>query len=323
MLGTRRPLHASVFDLRDESGWLPLLNLMRLSVGTSASQESDVTIHHAGSGPRRLHVRTRLAAPHGPDGESICVIFLQDQRELEAKMRTEKLASMGRMSTAVAHEIRNPLAAISQANALLEEDLDDPRHKRLIAMVSQNAKRLDKIVDDILKVARVQPHESVGPPSAIRIDALCRRFCSDWAAQHHNENQLRLSLQIPEGVIPFDSEHLRRVLINLLDNAMRYASGGEGSLQVGTGLSESGTAVLWVWSDGAPMDQSVERHLFEPFFSSESRSSGLGLYICRELCATHNASIMYQRNTRMANLLPHEGNEFVIGFAPIEAVKPY
>ena len=86
-------------------------------------------------------------------------IYLQDQRKLEASMRTEKLAGMGRLSTAVAHEIRNPLSAISQANALLDEDITDPRLKRLTAMVSQNAKRLEKIVNDILNVARVQPYD--------------------------------------------------------------------------------------------------------------------------------------------------------------------
>jgi two-component system sensor histidine kinase PilS (NtrC family) len=316
MLGTRLPLHASVFDLKGESGWQPLVNLMRLSVGTASDQENDVTIHHAGSGPRRLHIRTRLASPHGRDGESICVMFLQDQRELEAKMRTEKLASMGRMSTAVAHEIRNPLAAISQANALLEEDIADPRHTRLLAMVSQNAKRLDKIVDDILKVARIQPHEGNGPQQVIRIDDVCRRFCGDWTSQHGNEGLVQLNLQAQDCTVHFDTEHLRRVLVNLLDNAKRHASGNLASLQVGTCLNESGSMTLWVWSDGPPMDQSVERHLFEPFFSSESRSSGLGLYICRELCASHNATIMYQRNTRMANLLPSEGNEFVITFVP-------
>ena len=67
---------------------------------------------------------------------------------------------MGRMSTAVAHEIRNPLAAIAQANALLDEDLSDPRQKKLTAMVAQNAKRLEKIVDDILNVARVRGQRS-------------------------------------------------------------------------------------------------------------------------------------------------------------------
>jgi two-component system sensor histidine kinase PilS (NtrC family) len=78
---------------------------------------------------RQMFAYARASRPPGPGGDSLCVVFMQDLREMEARLRTEKLAAMGRMSTAVAHEIRNPLAAISQANALLAEDLDQPAHR--------------------------------------------------------------------------------------------------------------------------------------------------------------------------------------------------
>jgi two-component system sensor histidine kinase PilS (NtrC family) len=107
---------------------------------------------------------------------------------------------------------------------------------------------------------------------------------------------------------------LRRVLVNLLDNARRYADGVD-RVQVITQRTPDGICSLAVWSDAAPLDQSIERHLFEPFFSSESRSSGLGLYICRELCENHGASILYQRNARSAQAQSVEGNEFVVTFA--------
>lgn len=313
LLGTPRALQAPVFDLREETGWQPLLNLTRLSVGTGHNQEEDVTIHHQGHGPRRMRVRTRLAAPPGIGTESLCVLFLQDQRELEARLRTEKLASMGRLSTAVAHEIRNPLAAIAQANALLDEDLDDPRLKKLTLMVAQNAKRLEKIVEDILNVSHVPPRGPVLANASVALNALVHRVCRDWAAQ--NASTLPLHIQLPESDarVRFEAEHLRRVLVNLLDNARRYASGQEHSIQV-SGSGDAQQVVVAVWSDGAPMDQSVERHLFEPFFSSESRSSGLGLFICRELCEGHGASIVYQRNARPARGQLTDGNEFAITF---------
>src|SRR5690606_16412397 len=110
-----------------------------------------------------------------------------------------------------------------------------------------------------------------------------------------------LQLGAPDMQVEFDAEHLRRVLVNLLDNALRFRSGDEESLQLQTRLESPGQASVQVWSDGAPMDQSVERHLFEPFFSSESRSSGLGLYICRGLCERHGASIGYQRTHRQTH----------------------
>ena len=314
LLGSPRATDAAVFDLRDEPGWLPLLDLMRISVGTGDSQEDDVAIHHAGDGPRRLRARTRLAAADA-SGASLCVIFLQDLRELEARMRTEKLASMGRMSTAVAHEIRNPLAAITQANALLDEDLNDPRLKKLSAMVTQNAKRLDRIVDDILNVSRVQPLEGTLRQPALELDDAVQRIGQDWAAQNGAHEQLQLSLHAPKTHVRFDSDHLRRVLVNLLDNAHRYTGDTLQGMQISTQLDAAGRPQLAVWSHSAPLDQSIERHLFEPFFSSESRSSGLGLYICRELCASHAATIQYQRSQRAMQGVEVFGNEFLIGFA--------
>ncbi|OGB33325.1 MAG: PAS domain-containing sensor histidine kinase [Burkholderiales bacterium RIFCSPLOWO2_12_FULL_61_40] len=323
LLVSQRARQSPVFDLRGEAGWRPLLNLTRLSFGTGRTQEEDVTIRMEGHGPRRVRARTRLAAPLGTDGESLCVLFLQDQRELEARMRTEKLASMGRMSTAVAHEIRNPLAAIAQANALLEEDLEDPRLKQLTAMVHQNTKRLEKIVDDILDVSRVTPHGRGLAAPALALNESVQQICLDWAVQ--NGSQQRLGTRLPDQALQvrFDTDHLRRVLVNLLDNASRYASQQTGAIQVSSCLQGDRHAAVSVWSDGAPMDQSVERHLFEPFFSSESRSSGLGLFICRELCEGHGASILYQRNVRPVGGQPSEGNEFVISFLRTTTDTPW
>jgi two-component system sensor histidine kinase PilS (NtrC family) len=103
-------------------------------------------------------------------------------------------------------------------------------------------------------------------------------------------------------------------LVNLLDNARRYASHQPDAIQVNGNATDPLHAVISIWSDGAPMDQSMERHLFEPFFSSESRSSGLGLFICRELCEGHGATIVYERNARSMGARTVDGNEFTITF---------
>ena len=106
----------------------------------------------------------------------------------------------------------------------------------------------------------------------------------------------------------FDPDHLRRLLVNLLDNALRHASHNAASIRVITQPHGPERGRLAVWSDGKPLETSVRRHLFEPFFSSESRSSGLGLYICRELCERYGAEIAYQRSM----LDQREGNEFFV-----------
>lgn len=314
LLGTQRAMRVSTFHLSSLVGWQGLVDLMQLSFSRNTSQQADVTIHHAGQGPRRVRVRTQLTPAQGDNMQSLCVMFLQDQREMEAKMRTDKLASMGRMSAAVAHEIRNPLAAIAQANALLDEDLSDPRHKQLTQMVQQNAKRLERIVEDVLNISRVQHGDNTMAAFALNLNETVARICQDWQNQKSGSHILGVKLTSDAIEVRFEAEHLRRILINLLDNALRYASQQPDAIQVSSSVAPTGQASISVWSDGQPMDQSVERHLFEPFFSSESRSSGLGLYLCRELCEGHGASIAYFRTQRNVGAKPTSGNEFIVTF---------
>jgi two-component system sensor histidine kinase PilS (NtrC family) len=311
---------SKIVDLHQEPCWQPLLELTRLSFSTGLDQQEDVTIRHAGQGPRRIRVGTRPTNPQELGGESLCVLFLRDQRELEARMRTEKLASMGRMSTAVAHEIRNPLAAISQANALLEEDLTEARHKKLTQMVGQNAQRLAKIVNDILNLSRAQPQDGGLTPLQLELNEAVGRVCREWSVQNHCEHRLLCHPAAQEAVVQFEGDHLHRVLVNLLDNARRFALDQPDGMQVHTECLPLQQPMVKVWSAGPPMDQTVERHLFEPFFSSESRSSGLGLYICRQLCEQHNASITYQRSLRTMGSSTVEGNEFSVTF--VRMVQP-
>ena len=306
------------FILASETPWNPLVILARRTFRQEQPQTADVDLLHPGQSPTGLHVRTWLTstreAARQTQTERLCVMFLHDLREMEARLRTEKLAAMGRMSAAVAHEIRNPLAAIVQANALLEEDLLDPAHKRLAHMVQQNADRLARIAEEVLDIARVQHQISHAPASTLPLDETVSQIWNDWQAQDPVQRRAVVMLEAGNPQVEFDTEHLRRVLVNLLDNALRYVGQEPDSLTVTTRTLPSGQTSLQVWSDGAPMDKSVERHLFEPFFSSESRSSGLGLYICRELCQRHGASISYQRLTRTTLRGEVGGNAFTVGF---------
>lgn len=321
MLGHDYALHAALFDLKAYLAWRPLFQLARLSLGSGQNQETELSLHTEGAGPLKVLARTRLAAPLGIGEDSLCVLFLQDQRQAEARLRTEKLASMGRMSTAVAHEIRNPLAAIAQANALLEEDLQDPRQLRLTHMVSQNAKRLEKIVDDILNVARAREAAITGADTVHGLGELVHSIAQDWAAPRGQAGLIAFDIDPAPQSVRFDADQLRQVLVNLLDNALRYASKNLDAIQVTVSYADE-QALVSVWSDGARMDQTVEKHLFEPFFSSESRSSGLGLYISRELCERHGATLTYRRNTRICNKQLSEGNEFMITLLSVRTAHP-
>ena len=312
LLATRDQTRVAPFVLAAEAEWQPLVEIMRHTFMRRTPQEADVSLEYPACNPRRLQVRTRLAASSGSADDALCVMFLEDLREMEARVRVEKMAAMGRMSAAVAHEIRNPLAAISQANALLEEDLQDPVQQQLTTMIRQNAQRLAKIVDDILNISRAQVHRLEQDGSSLMLDDVAARVAADWTRQTQSMRITQTALGVGAAWVIFDAEHLRRVMINLLDNALRYASQNPGAIEIATQMTPLGELRLSVWSDGPPLEKTVQTHLFEPFFSSESRSSGLGLYICRELCERYGALIGYQRASRSSG----EGNEFFVVFRP-------
>ena len=305
-------------DLANAPAWNDLRQLIDETFATQSAQHQQISIQHPGQGARVMLARTQLAEQLSLDAQGMCVVFLQDQRELQARIRTEKFASMGRMSAAIAHEIRNPLAAIVQANALLSEDVSDPGQQQLTRLVQQNAQRLEKTVHDILHVAQRTNSSQISQAQSLDLTEALPRICRDWQAQFTNQSDI--ALQVPHHIagIWFDPEHLRRILINLLDNAQRYSRAHPEPIQISLDLCWSADATpnicLRVWSDGDPLDPSVEQHLFEPFFSSESRSSGLGLYICRELCESHGASMAYERNNRTFGEKIQPGNEFSVMF---------
>lgn len=316
LLAAQDALYPAPFSLAAQAAWQPLTDLMQRTFALQSGHQAHISLTHPGINAKRLYVRSRLTASQDGLHESLCVIFLEDLREIEARLRIEKLAAMGRMSAAVAHEIRNPLAAISQANALLEEELLDVGQRQLTGMIGQNAQRLARIVNEVLDISRAQAQIPAPQNTLLRLDESARRIASEWARQNAASEQLNVSTHTSNTVVCFDDEHLRRLMINLLDNALRYASGSAHAMEVSTQLVAPGQARLAVWSDGQALEETVQTHLFEPFFSSESRSSGLGLYICRELCERYGALIGYQRVLRQGT----EGNEFFILFRPASQI---
>ena len=307
------------FTLVDRPAWAALAQAVTQALGDGAWPEAgrDVTLTFDDGHTRTVRLRVRFMRGRGVDDiasggtgdhEQFVVLLLEDVRTAMARIRQEKLAAMGRMSAGIAHEIRNPLAAISQANALMLEDELAPTQRLLARMVGENAERLRRIVDDVLEVA-----PGVGAaPQAIDAVALLAAGAAEWAStaglSPGADSRLRIDLPASPLAVLFDPEHLRRVLVTLLDNAGRHAGPAPGAIFLRLAARDDATAVLSVLSDSAPIPPEIERHLFEPFFSTRSRGSGLGLYICRELCERYGASIEYRPRPGAERLR----NEFVV-----------
>ncbi|MDE2615316.1 MAG: PAS domain-containing protein, partial [Burkholderiales bacterium] len=292
--GMSRP---APFQLRGVEAWQGLVRTVEQAFAESSWPEAgrDVTLAFEPDAARTLRVRVRFTRHKAAQAnEDFCVLFLEDVRNMQARSRQEKLAAMGRVSAGIAHEIRNPLAAIAQANALLAEDATDAAQRQLTRMVADNVDRLKRIVDDVMEVAPGAVQDIV----AIDATAMVAAICSDWArsvgVKLGDQSVLRVELPAQPLGVAFDAEHLRRVLVNLLDNAHRHASGAPGAVVLRLDSRDDARAFLSVASDGAPITAEVERYLFEPFFSTRSRGTGLGLYICRELCERYGASIDYR-----------------------------
>jgi two-component system sensor histidine kinase PilS (NtrC family) len=297
------------FQLRGTPAWQGLVHAVdqavRAPLQAEASQE--VSLRFDDEQLRRdLRVRVRFTRGNKAlHAEDMCMLWLEDLRIVRARQRQDKLAAMGRMSAGIAHEIRNPLAAISQANALMGEDATTPTQHRLTRMVADNVVRLQHIVDDILAVA-----PGIRPPApAIDLLETAQAICSEWRLTHGlsdgPESLLQVHTQhLDQATTPllvrFEPEHLQRVLVNLLDNALRHGSGQPGAIEVIISWrpARQGGAmlVLSVNSDGEPLSADTERSLFEPFFSTRSQGTGLGLYICKELCERHGAAIDYRQH---------------------------
>jgi len=301
------------FQLRGVPAWAALARAVERAFAEAAWPEAgrDIAIQFASDSHRTVRVRVRFTRRREPQAsEEFCVLFLEDIRSVQARSRQEKLAAMGRVSAGIAHEIRNPLAAIAQANALLSEDATDPGQRQLMLMVTENVERLKRIVDDVMEVAPGQVQDVGAIDATTRIAAICAEWAQAAGIGIGGDGLLHVALPADAIGVVFDPEHLRRVLVNLLDNARRHASGRPGAVLVRLEASADvpGRAVFEVLSDGAPIPADVEAYLFEPFFSTRSRGTGLGLYICRELCERYGARIDYR-------LLPPEDsrrNDFYV-----------
>ena len=258
------------------------------------------------------HLKLRFARVDTPDeAAERCVIFMQDVTAIENQAQQLKLASMGRLTASIAHEVRNPLSAIGHATALLAEDLGDPGQVRLLKIVGDNVARVNRMVEDILQLSRkVQPN---GAP--LYLDSFLSELKTEFQETHDLGDDMMWLGNTGPSPVRFDPLHLREVLVNLLTNAVRYASGTAASIRIYAVNDTAGRMELHVQDDGPGITPDVRAHLFEPFYTTSNKGTGLGLYLARELCLNNEATLDYEYRFDAAAGAHKASGRFVITFA--------
>lgn len=243
------------------------------------------------------------AVPSGPDlmprfarlGREMSagtLIFLEDVAATAQQAQQLKLASLGRLTASIAHEIRNPLGAISHAGQLLSESPRvDVADARLIEIILTNSVRVNAIIENILQLSRRQRAK----PEDIELSSRLAAFVDEFShAMKLDTRAIDYDLDAARTMVRFDPSQLNQVLWNLCQNGLRYtrpqANGAMLRLDIGRVGDQS---YLDVIDFGPGVESSNVEQIFEPFFTTETKGTGLGLYIARELCESNQARLSY------------------------------
>ncbi|UXJ51800.1 sensor histidine kinase [Pseudomonas citronellolis] len=226
--------------------------------------------------------------------EQHTLVFLEDISQIAQQAQQLKLAALGRLTAGIAHEIRNPLGAISHAAQLLQESeaLDAP-DRRLTQIIQDQSRRMNLVIENVLQLSRRRQAE----PQQLDLKEWLQRFTDEQREGLRGDQQIHLQLGIGEIQTRMDPSQLTQVLGNLVQNGLRYSARQNGSGQVWLNLfrdRDSDLPVLEVLDDGPGIAPEQLGKLFEPFFTTESKGTGLGLYISRELCESNQARIDFK-----------------------------
>lgn len=221
------------------------------------------------------------------------VVYLEDYRAVAQQAQQLKLASLGGLTASIAHEVRNPLGAISHAAQLLAESLQiTSADKRLTEIIQSHSKRVNEIIESVLALSRRKEPQA----QSLNLTTWVPHFLNQYTTG--TDAKIDFKHQGDQHLVKMDPTHLSQVLTNLLDNGLRYSDKKTGEARVILRINQShsdDTAYLEVidFGDGIRDDQLPR--IFDPFFTTDEKGSGLGLYISKELCEINQASLHYKR----------------------------
>lgn len=247
-------------------------------------------------------------------GEQGTLIALEDAAFIEQQLQQLKLASLGRLTAGIAHEIRNPLGAISHSTQLLAESTSlGPEDRRFTGIVLDHCQRMNAIIENVLQLSRRRQSRA----ETLALDQWLADFSAEVRASRGlDPDRLRVDLRGAGIRARIDPGHLRQILWNLCDNALVHGRRDDGSgagILVVAGHEDGAAPYIDVIDDGVPIDEEVVSGIFEPFYSTRHEGTGLGLYLARELCEINHSRLHYVREER--------GNRFHIDLAVAEQTE--
>lgn len=227
--------------------------------------------------------------------ESEILIFLEDAAAIRQRAQQLKLVSLGQLTASIAHEVRNPLGAISHAGQLLaESEALTPPDQRLLQIIRDHSSRVNRIIENVLNLGR----RDNSSPEILNMNQWLPRFCDELRQIHSLPEEL-IVVQLPddEQRVMIDPSQLEQVLSNLCENALRYSQ-HEPKVRLRMGLlDDSQRPYLDVRDTGPGIAPELVDNIFEPFFTDRSGGTGLGLYIASELCEANQAILALVENT--------------------------
>jgi two-component system sensor histidine kinase PilS (NtrC family) len=233
-------------------------------------------------------------APLGGENPGPVLVFLEDTSLQDESVRQIKLAALGRLSASIAHEIRNPVGAMSHAGQLLAESpVLGPDELRLTEIIRTNGERVSTIISNVMQLSR----RDVTRPEKITLVDWLQEFRAEFCQTTVTaEAAIDIAAEGADIEIRVDPTHLHQVLWNLCENALKYARGEATrvvELRCGR-MAGTGRPFLEVADRGPGIDRQAVDRIFEPFFTSSKGGTGLGLFIARELCQCNGALLVYE-----------------------------
>ena len=250
---------------------------------------------------RSPHIKTSANGPEvrvsfaqlEPHRKSDTLVFVEDNRMFSQEAQQLKLASLGRLTASIAHEVRNPLAAISHAAQLLLESPDIPSaDARLTEIIQNHSRRVNQIIENVLQLSR----RRAAVPEQICFNEWLPAFTQEY--NQSGEATIELLFENDDIRSRVDISQLEQILTNLCDNGLRYSEQltGRRHLSIVAGVDiNSELPYIEIIDDGPGIPDEQVQQVFEPFYTTTNTGSGLGLYICRELCEANQASLEYKR----------------------------